>query len=774
MEEHRDRLRCRIIRVGGTVQGVGFRPFIYRLAARLGVRGTVRNDGRGVEIIAWAAPETLDRFAGLIRREAPPLAAVAFFRMEEVPAPGALPATFSIDQSAAPGGAGVDTAADTAVCAACLAEMRDPADRRVGHAFINCTDCGPRYTIIGGLPYDRPKTAMAGFAMCPACRAEYGDPASRRFHAQAICCPDCGPRYALLDRGGRALEGADPVARCIELLRQGDIAAIKGIGGFHLSCRADRADSVARLRLLKNREEKPLALMVRDRAAAAALVHLSDEEALLLESPERPIVLARKRKSPGFAVADEVAPRVPTYGIMLPYAPLHHLLFAAGAFDALVMTSANRSDEPMVHTNEAAVKVLGGVADVFLVHDRPILVRVDDAIARIAAGAPLLLRRGRGYVPEPVPSPCEVTGIVGCGGVLKSTIAVGRGSSCYVSQYVGSADNAETLDQASALRHHLLTLLDTRASLYVIDRHPGTPLEHLLEPGVPTLRVQHHHAHAAACLAENGIAGRALSVVYDGTGYGDDGTLWGGEFFLADHYRFRRVAHLATMLLPGGETAIEHPWRAALGALVPLLGSAASSLFPEIRADDKDPVVELVSREIHCVKSSGMGRLFDAMSALLGIGLRRGYEGQPAILLEAAAMEEEDAGKVPGYRVPLAVADGMPVIDGAGILLEAYDDFRGGAAVSRVAARFHATVAEATVSIAAQVAEEQTVTRVSLSGGCFQNVILTERIVSLLRERGLTPLLHRLLPPSDESISYGQVVVAGMGRRETVPRSSPE
>ncbi len=756
---------CRVIQIRGTVQGVGFRPFIYRLALRLSISGTVRNDGQGVEITAWAASETLDRFAELIVREAPPLSAVRNIQSKSIPAAGPRPRAFTIEESAASGVTAVDIAADTAVCPACLAEMRDPGDRRYGHAFINCTDCGPRYTIISALPYDRRNTSMADFAMCPACRAEYKDPASRRFHAQPVCCPECGPQYTLLDCDGNIQSCEDPIASCIGFLERGSIAAIKGIGGFHLACRADSAETVARLRLLKNREEKPLALMVRDLAAASAIATLSEEEARLLESPERPIVLLRKRSKPGISIAPEVANRLPTYGIMLPYAPLHHLLFDRSGLSALVMTSANRSDEPMVHTNEAAVKTLHGIADIFLTHNRPIRVRVDDSVARIVAGAPLLMRRARGYVPDPLPSPGDATGIIGCGGVLKSTITVGRGNSCYVSQYIGSAEDAESLEQASGIREHLQKLLDTPSALYVIDQHPGTPLEKILEPGVPVLRIQHHHAHAAACLAENGITERAVCVVYDGTGYGDDGTLWGGEFFLADNYQFRRMAHLSTMLLPGGEAAIEHPWRAALGSLYPLIGSKTESLFPEIPAHEKLPVLELISREMHCVRSSGMGRLFDAMSALLSVCSRRGYEGQPAILLEAAAMEAPEANTLPGYPVALTSIGEMAVIDGARILFEAWNDFRGGSPVSQVAARFHATIAEATATIATRIAKERQLEFVALSGGCFQNLLLTERTIRLLRNSGLTPVVHRLLPPSDEAVSYGQVIMATVQRQ---------
>jgi len=428
----------------------------------------------------------------------------------------------------------------------------------------------------------------------------------------------------------------------------------------------------------------------------------------------------------------------------------------------------------MVHTDERAIRSLEGIAELFLTHDRPIVMRIDDSVVRVAAGAPLLLRRARGYVPDPIPAPCDVTGIVGCGGVLKSTIAVGRGSACTVSQYVGSAENAETLEQAATMRFHLLSLLGTTARLYVLDRYPGTPLECIPERGVPTVRIQHHHAHAAACLAENGFTGRALCVVYDGTGFGDDGTLWGGEFFLADRYRFERVGHLSPMLLPGGEAAIMHPWRAALGALFPLLGDAAASLFPVIPAAEKLPVLELLSRRLHCIPSSGMGRLFDAMSALLMLALHRGYEGRPAVLLEAAAMASPGDRELPGYTVPLTRdGSGMPVIDGARILMEALTEYRSGAAAGRVAARFHASIAEATAAVAAECAAEFRVEAVCLSGGCFQNVLLTERTVHLLHKGGLTPLRHRLLPPSDEAVSFGQVVIAGMAGAQEVAARLP-
>jgi hydrogenase maturation protein HypF len=750
----------RTIRIQGTVQGVGFRPFVYRLASRLGVCGDVRNNAGGVVIRAVAESGVLNRFVALLREEAPPLAVIRFIDSERGPLPAAAPSGFTVTESEGGGAAAVDIPCDVATCGPCLAELRDATDRRHGHAFINCTDCGPRYTIIAALPYDRPNTTMAPFTMCPACRAEYGDQASRRFHAQPVCCPECGPRLSILDgEGNRAGEGA-PIEACIDRLREGKIIAIKGIGGFHLACRADRDDVVQELRRRKGREEKPFALMLRDLKAAAKIVVLSDEEARLLESVERPIVLGAKRPRPAFPISDSVAPGLTTFGIMLPYAPLHHLLFDRSDFQALVMTSANRSDEPMVHDNAVALKTLRSIADFFLVHDRPILTRVDDSIARVTAAGPLLLRRGRGFVPEPLPAPCGVTGIVGCGGVLKTTVTVGRGASCFVSQYAGSAECLETLEQLEGIKRHLLRVLGVTPSLYAADLHPGAATAAIADAGVPLLRVQHHHAHAAACMAENRIEGSAVCVVYDGTGYGGDGTLWGGEIFFGGYERFERAGHLAPMLMPGGEAAILHPWRMAMGALHGTLGGdEVGRLFPTVPSAEKQAVAQMLAADVSCVKTSGMGRLFDAMSALLGVCLRRSYEGQPAILLEGiAAAEERSAydGTVEQEK------RGDVLIHGPRILADAIRDLAAGTAPPVVAARFHNTVAKATAAAVALIAARCGTDLVCLSGGCFQNALLLNRTLYFLQRSGLRPHTHRLVPPNDESISYGQTVIAGM------------
>lgn len=754
----------RLIRIRGTVQGVGFRPFVYRLALRLGIKGDVRNDAEGVLIHAAGLKEILERFIAQLEREAPPLSIIRAIEASDSGISAEAPPSFTISESMPGGKNEIDIARDTAVCEACLREMRDPNDRRFRYAFINCTDCGPRYTIITALPYDRPNTTMEDFVMCPKCRAEYEDPASRRFHAQPVCCPACGPELALLDNKGNVIATSDPCAAAVKQLDAGRIVAIKGIGGFHLACRADNRAAVKRLRRRKGREEKPLALMARDRTTAETIVILSGEEARLLESIERPIVLARKKTGVAAAIAAEAAPGLPTFGIMLPYSPLHHLLFDNSGFSFLIMTSANLTDEPMVHTNEDLRRQLGAVADYSLVHNRRIRVRTDDSIARIAAGAPLLLRRSRGFVPDPLPSPCNVQGIIGCGGVLKSTVAVGRGTSCYVSQYVGNAENAETLQQLDVIKKHLLNVLGITPSLYVADLHPQTVSSRIADPGVPLMRVQHHHAHAAACMAENNISGRAVCVVYDGTGYGEDGTMWGGEIFAGDYTGFVRAGHLKPMLLPGGDAGIRHPWRMALGALYPLLGGRVETLFRKIPENEKRAVMDMLAKEVSCVRTSGMGRLFDALSALLGICLHRTYEGQPAVMLEAAAVRAAAGQTAYDPQVEMSGGAGMVLIDGSKILLEALRDFRSGKKPSVIAARFHATIACATALAAGRIAERNDTDLICLSGGCFQNPLLLELTAALLKKRGLKPIVHRLVPPNDESISYGQVVLAGMQR----------
>jgi hydrogenase maturation protein HypF len=756
------------ITVKGTVQGVGFRPFVYRCAVQNGITGEVRNDGTGVVIRAFGAREMLDRFTQSIKETSPPLAAVRSIDIQEASADDP-PAAFSIAESGSGQASEIDIARDTAVCPACLAEMLDPSNRRYRHPFINCTDCGPRYTIISALPYDRPNTTMAAFPMCEACRKEYEDPANRRFHAQPVCCPQCGPRLVLTDSLGNVLTDTNPFDRALEMLAGGSILAVKGIGGFHLACAADNGEAVARLRLRKRREEKPFAIMVADSVVARRLAFVSPEENALLESPERPIVLLRKRDTcPG--IAPEVAPGLPTLGIMLPYTPVHHLLFLDRKFPALVMTSANLSDEPMIFDDIAASAALSSVADAFLTHDRAIHMRNDDSIVRVVAEKPIILRRSRGFVPEPLPSPENVHGLVALGGVLKSTVAVGRKNDCYLSHYIGPVETTQALDAMVAATNHLASALGVSPRAYVCDMHPQSLVASYAEStGLPVVKVQHHHAHAAACMADSEVTGPALAIVYDGTGYGEDGKTWGGEILHASYAGYSRLGHLASLCLPGGDEAIRNPGRIALAAIFRLLGDKAAGALPWMPPGEASAILDMVKSGVNCMQSCGMGRLFDAASALLGICKKRTYEGQAAIMLEGAA----DPLETGSYGSPLSIEEEGILIDGSALLCEMYDDLKSGTPVPKIAARFHTTIAQATAAAATIASQQSDCTTVCLSGGVFQNALLVERLVPLLSQAGLTPLLHRRTPPNDECISYGQLVVAGARRAAGIEDPAP-
>jgi hydrogenase maturation protein HypF len=760
------------IAIQGAVQGVGFRPFVYRTARAFGIRGFVRNDGHGVFIAAVAAKDDLEAFIHVLRTSHPPLAVIRGFSASE-PSPltdsqrKALGAGFSIVQSEHGERVDADVTRDTAVCDNCLREMRDPRDRRFRHPFINCTDCGPRYTIIRDLPYDRPATTMSGFPMCDDCRKEYESPESRRFHAQPICCPACGPTLRLIDANGAAINGGtpDPITRCIDLLVAGKIVAIKGIGGYHLACRADDETAVRRLRLRKMREEKPLAIMVRDVKAARDYALIGGEEQSILEGVERPIVLCAKKGDAAAAasLAPGVAPGVATLGIMLPYAPVHYLLFDDGRLAALVMTSGNTTDEPIAFDDADALGRLAPIADAFLTHNRAIHIRNDDSILRASAGAALMLRRSRGFVPDPMEALHDVNGMIGLGGVLKSTIAVGRKRMCYLSQYVGEVSNLETLEGLRRIIGHLLHVLDVCPRLFVVDRHPASlTLKLAAESELQVISAQHHHAHAAACMAENGLSENTLCVVYDGTGYGTDGCVWGGELLLADHARFTRLGHLAYLPLPGAEAAIVHPGRMAIAALFGAMGQKAAEACPWMPREEKNAVIEMVKADVNCPRTSSMGRLFDAASAILGIGTRRTYEGQPAIQLEGAADNREPG----GYEPVVIESDGSLLIDGANILLNVFEDAGRGTPVGIVAARFHTTVARATAEAVKKAAAKTGCDRVCLSGGCFQNTLLAEKTTRLLSEAGLTPFTHHRVPPNDEAVSYGQLVIAAARTEE--------
>ncbi|MDQ3890865.1 MAG: carbamoyltransferase HypF [Actinomycetota bacterium] len=706
----------RRIRVAGTVQGVGFRPFVYGLARRHRLTGFVLNDGAGVVVEVEGEPAALDAFASALAEEAPSLARVESLATAPVAPRGER--EFTIAASAATAATAV-VPSDVATCDDCLRELFDPADRRYRYPFINCTQCGPRFTIVRAVPYDRANTTMAAFPMCADCRREYEDPADRRFHAEPIACPTCGPRLS------------PSIGDAVELLRQGRILAVKGLGGYHLACDAGNEDAVARLRERKRREEKPFALMAAD---PEALVDLDALELALLASRERPIVLARRRQDA--PVAPSVAPGTRWLGVMLPYTPLHHLLCADFAAP-LVMTSGNRSDEPIAYDDAEARERLREIADAFLTHDRAIHRRCEDSVVRAA----FPLRRSRGYAPSALPLPVAATrALVAAGAELKATFCVARGDKAFLSPHLGDLDSELAY---RAFRQDLglyLAMLAVEPEVIAYDLHPEyLSTKWALEQEAELVGVQHHHAHAAACLAEHGETGPALALVFDGTGYGSDGTLWGGELLRFDLASFERVAHLEPVPLPGGEAAIREPWRTAAVYL-----ERAERPVPFPRWD-----VVRASLRVNAPLSSGMGRLFDAVAALLGVRERSTYEGQAAIELE------ELAGETEAEPYPCALEEG--VIAGAELVRGAHDDLVAGRPRAEIAAAFHETVAVGAAEACADAGDSSTVV---LSGGSFQNLRLLAATRQRLQELGFRVLTHRLLPPNDGGISYGQAVVA--------------
>jgi hydrogenase maturation protein HypF len=746
------------LRVEGTVQGVGFRPFVYRIAHEEGLSGHVRNDERGVLIEAEGTSGALDRFAARLAAEAPPLAAVERVVREPVAAAGGR--GFRILESARTGEPAALVSADSATCAQCLAEIRDPADRRHRYPFTNCTNCGPRFTIVRGVPYDRALTTMAGFTMCPACRREYDDPGDRRFHAQPNACPACGPHARLVDADGAdvPLAGAcDAVAAAAAAIAAGGIVAVKGIGGYHLACAAAAEEAVRALRARKHRERKPFAVMVAGVDAARRLVRLDPGEQALLESPARPIVLARRL--PAAAVATAVAPRAPDLGVMLPYSPLHHLLLddlaAAGGPDAIVLTSGNVSDEPIAYRDGDALARLAGIAGRFLVHDRPIQSRTDDSIVRRARGRDGVLRRSRGFVPAHLALPVPAgRPLLACGAEQKSTFCLARGARAWVGHHIGDLEHAAALEAYREGVRHFERLFAVRPQVVVHDLHPGylSTAYALERDDAEPLGVQHHHAHLAACLAEHGLDGAAVGAIYDGTGYGTDGTVWGGELLAGGLRDCERAGWLHPVRMPGGAAAIRQPWRMAAAWLAEAFGAPQPPpawLGEGIDAERWRAVARIgASAEISPLTSS-MGRLFDAVGALCGLCLEVTYEGEAAVELEAAAT----SGTPRAYELD-ADLDPRPAVRAIAA------DLAAGVAVADVAAGFHAAVARATAAACAGVAGDRRTDVVVLSGGVFQNRLLLEATSALLERDGLRVLTPERLPPNDGGISFGQAAVA--------------
>ncbi|MBA4188369.1 MAG: carbamoyltransferase HypF [Planctomycetaceae bacterium] len=742
------------ISVRGLVQGVGFRPFVFHLAHRVGLSGFVRNQTSGVWIEVEGEPEQLDQFLAGLRGELPASARVDEITCQEIPCLGE--AGFRIEVSDTGSGT-VVIGPDLATCDACLSELFDPTNRRFRYPFLNCTHCGPRFTIIRGVPYDRERTTMARFAFCAACRAEFDDPTDRRFHAQPTACPACGPRLAVLDVTGRARTTSEPLADAVTILRAGGIVAVKGLGGYHLACDATQPEAVAELRRRKHRDEKPFAVMCADLSTAQDLAVVSDEEAALLTSVRRPIVLLRKRDeadlSPG------IAPGNSSIGIMLAYTPLHHLLLNA-VHHPLVMTSGNRSEEPIAFDDAVAITRLAGIADAFLTHDRPIYTRCDDSVSRWVAGSELPIRRSRGYAPQPLalPRSCRHPTLA-VGGQLKSTFALAVGTNATISHHLGDLDNAEAFRAFTDAVSHYERLLRATPALIVHDMHPdyaSTRYAHERLDVPRRLAVQHHHAHLASCLAENGMDEPTIGVIFDGAGYGTDGTIWGGEFLIGDCREFQRAGHFRTVGMPGGEQATREPWRMALAYLIDA-GIEPTRLTGVVRSEALRTARQLIERRTLTPLTSSVGRLFDAIAAIIGVRHRVSYEGQAAIELEALAAS---IGPEVAYTYDLSAETHGTVIDCRPLIAGVVADACAGVGVAQIARRFHTTLVEIVSCVCRQIRNDSGLSLVALSGGVFQNALLTLEVATRLQGEGFRVLRHSQVPPGDGGLSLGQLAIA--------------
>jgi hydrogenase maturation protein HypF len=767
----------RRVTVQGVVQGVGFRPYVFGLAHELRLTGYVTNTAEGVVAEVEGAGGAVAAFCARLAPEAPPPAVVQSVSLEAVEPRG--DAVFTIQASRAGGARRTLVSPDTATCDACLAELRDPGDRRHRHPFVTCTHCGPRFTIVTGLPYDRVNTTMAGFPMCPQCAVEYRDPADRRFHAQPVACHDCGPRLRLVVNasGGPVERPGDPVAAARLLLARGAILAVKGLGGYHLACDAANQQAVSVLRKRKARGAKPFALMAADLDEIGRLVALGPEERALLTGARRPIVLLRRRRDADVRaralVAAAVAPGSPDLGVMLPYTPVHHLLLGlpgdAPGPRLLVMTSGNLDGEPIVTDEAEALVRLAPLADAWLTHDRPIHVPCDDSVVRVVDGEELLVRRSRGYAPFPVALPFAVAPTLAVGGDLKNAFCLGRDRQAWLSAHIGDMDDLATVAAFEGAERQLESISGVAPEGLAADRHPGyrsAGWARRNAGGRPLRTVQHHHAHIASVLAENGWADDAapvLGVAFDGTGYGDDGTVWGGEVLLADYDGFRRLAHLTEVPLPGGDVAVHRPYRMALAHLY-AAGLPWAPGLPCVDAcpsDERRVLARQLERGLHCVPTSSAGRLFDAVSALAGVCQQAHYEAQAAIELEAAACAWDGPAADP-YAFGLRAAPGAPLrIDPAPVLRSVVADVTAGADARLIAARFHAGLAVSVRDVCRRLRERTGVGTVALSGGVFANALLLTACLHGLREDGFTVLRHRLVPPNDGGLALGQLAVAG-------------
>lgn len=764
--------RKRIL-VQGIVQGVGFRPFIYRQAVRENLKGFVTNSSSGVEIEVEGDREALARFLAVLQSEPPVLARITKVESSNISIVGET--EFQIRSSRQEEERSTLISPDISICDDCLHELFDPQDRRYRYPFINCTNCGPRYTIIKDIPYDRPKTTMVSFQMCQACQSEYEDPSDRRFHAQPNACPVCGPEVWLTDNTGKKLDADDPILEAARWLNRGKIIGVKGLGGFHLACDATREKSVILLRERKGREEKPLAVMALDLSAVEKFAEITPKERDLLRSPRRPIVLLNK-KNPN-PLAESVAPRNGYLGTMLPYTPLHYLILKEG-FTALVMTSGNISEEPIAIGNDEALSRLGEIADLFLFHNREIYLRSDDSVTRFAAGLPRPIRRSRGYVPVPVFMRRESPSILAVGGELKNTICLLKGDRAFLSQHVGDLENMETLTFLEECVRHLTQILEIEPVAVAYDLHPDylSTQWALEQEGIPRIGVQHHHAHIASCLAENGRDERVIGLSLDGIGFGTDGRAWGGEILVADLASYVRVGHFAYRPMPGGTKAIKEPWRMAVAYLYEVYRKNEGNergeedflrwvnglpFVKSVGLEKIRSVIRMIQKGINVPLTSSLGRLFDGVAALVGLREKVAFEGQAAMELEMAMKNVPwHDNSEEGYTFKTVVEEGKHLVSPDGAILQMVEDVHRGISIKDISLRFHVGLVRLFAELCKDVREREDIRVVALSGGCFQNKFLLENLLAILEGEGFEVLTHSQVPTNDGGLALGQSVIA--------------
>jgi len=755
------------ISVCGVVQGVGFRPFVYRLAQEHNLKGWVRNTSGNVEIGVEGDEETLETFLSDLETKAPPMARLEKVEVAFYPAKGY--ADFKIDRSLSQEGKYQLVSPDIATCEDCRQEIFSPADRRFHYPFTNCTNCGPRFTIIKDIPYDRPKTTMRSFKMCPQCQQEYDDPLNRRFHAQPNACPECGPTLKLVDNDGDSVECSDVIEKAGALLREGKILALRGLGGFQLACDATSEEAVTLLRSRKRRPAKPLAVMVSTLPDVEQHCLVNDEEKRLLQSPQSPIVLLRwKRDSSDIATA--VAPGIKYLGVMLPYTPLHHLLLKEIGLP-VVMTSGNLSEEPIAKDNDEALRRLRGIADYFLLHNRDIYACYDDSVYLVEDNEPRAIRRARGYAPYPIFLPLRSNQILACGAEEKNTFCLTRDDHAFLSQHIGDMENEETLEHFENTIELYKKLFRVEPEIIAYDMHPEyLSTKYALrvgsELGLKLVPVQHHHAHIVSCLAENRVEETVIGVAFDGTGYGPDGTIWGGEFLLADRQSYQRVGHLECVPLPGGSAAIKKPYRMALSYLYTLLGedfSLKGLPLSKLNMKEVDIIKHQLKQGINSPLTSSAGRLFDGVSALVGVRGEIDYEAQAAIELEMIASDELDRVGEGAYPFSIVEQQGVKMVKLGELISAVVQDIRNQIPAPVISVKFHRTMAQIITDMCNVIAREKGINRVGLSGGVFQNRLLLRQTASALHKEGFNVLTHRLVPCNDGGISLGQAVVANYG-----------